>query len=55
MVRALLAARWTTVRNRGGHEIWRCPCGSHSTALPNHREISAGVVTSIFRQMEACA
>lgn len=55
MVRVLRAAGWTTLRDRGGHEIWGCPCGTHSTALPHHREISAGVVTSILKQMEACA
>lgn len=54
MVRTLRRSRWFAVRNRGGHEVWSCPCGRHSTALPNHRQISAGVVSSIERQMEAC-
>lgn len=54
-VRVLRLAGWMALRDRGGHEIWGCLCGSHSTALPHHREISAGVVTSILKQMEACA
>jgi len=41
------------LRNVGGHEIWGCPCGAHTAPLPNHREVTAGVVRSISRQM-AC-
>jgi hypothetical protein len=29
-----------TLRNVGGHEIWGCPCGSHTAPLPNHREVT---------------
>ena len=49
--RALFAARCTSLRNRGGHEIWGCPCGQHTAPLPNHREITAGVVGAIIKQM----
>lgn len=54
LIEAALRARGCTpLRNRGGHEVWGCPCGQHTTALPNHKEITAGVVTSIQKQM-AC-
>jgi len=49
--RALIAAGCRPLRNRGGHEVWGCPCGQHTTALPNHRETTAGVVSSIIKQM----
>lgn len=42
-----------TLRNVGGHGIWGCPCGSHTAPLPNHREVTPGVVRSISKQM-AC-
>jgi predicted RNA binding protein YcfA (HicA-like mRNA interferase family) len=37
---------------RGGHEIWKCPCGGHTTALPRHRDISPGTCASIIRHLE---
>lgn len=43
----------TSLRNTGGHEVWGCPCGSHTAPLPNHRTITAGVVTGIETMM-AC-
>lgn len=51
IAQALLAGGCRRLRNRGGHEVWGCPCGKHTTALPNHREITAGVVASIIKQM----
>jgi predicted RNA binding protein YcfA (HicA-like mRNA interferase family) len=53
VVRALMSEGCTSLRNVGGHEVWGCPCGLHRAPLPNHSEISAGVVKSIGRQM-AC-
>jgi predicted RNA binding protein YcfA (HicA-like mRNA interferase family) len=38
-------------RTTGGHDVWGCPCGSHSAPVPRHNEISAGVVGSIEKQM----
>lgn len=38
-------------RTTGGHDVWACPCGSHSAPVPRHNEISAGVVGSIQKQM----
>lgn len=51
VIAALRAHGCEPVRNRGGHEVWKCPCGEHTTAVPNHREITAGVVNSIQKQM----
>lgn len=53
IVEALRAGQSTSLRNVGGYEIWECPCGKHTAAVPNHREITAGVVRSISKQM-AC-
>jgi predicted RNA binding protein YcfA (HicA-like mRNA interferase family) len=49
--RALRGAGCRPLRNRGGHEVWGCPCGQHTAPLPNHREITAGVVDSIQKMM----
>ena len=53
IVKALRDNGCEPLRNVGGHEIWGCPCGQHSAPLPNHREVTAGVVRSISKQM-AC-
>ena len=37
--------------DRGDHTIWACPCGKHKAPVPRHREITAGVVGSIQKQM----
>jgi predicted RNA binding protein YcfA (HicA-like mRNA interferase family) len=37
---------------RGGHEIWKCPCGAHTTALPRHRDISPGTCASIIKHLQ---
>lgn len=44
LVRALIAAGCTSIRNDGDHEVYGCPCGSHIYPVPRHREISSGVV-----------
>lgn len=49
---ALRAQGCSPLRNRGGHEVWGCPCGKHTAPLPNHGEVSAGVIRSIARQMD---
>ncbi|MDX6287173.1 MAG: hypothetical protein QOG53_2658 [Frankiales bacterium] len=40
-------------RSGGRHEVWGCPCGKHSTALPDHRQVTAGVIRNIIRDL-AC-
>jgi len=35
----LIKAEWTLVR-KNKHEVWHCPCGKHTTAVPIH---SAGI------------
>lgn len=42
-----------SLRNRGGHEVWGCPCGSHTFALPNHPTTSPGVVRNAIKRL-AC-
>lgn len=41
---ALKAQHCRPLRNRGGHEVWGCPCGQHTFSLPNHTVTSPGVV-----------
>jgi predicted RNA binding protein YcfA (HicA-like mRNA interferase family) len=50
---ALRGVGCVSIRDRGDHEVWQCPCGQHVTALPWHKEITAGVVRSIEKQI-AC-
>lgn len=38
------------VREGGGHEVWRCGCGQHQTAVPRH-EVSSYVIGQISKQM----
>ncbi|MGB8199164.1 MAG: hypothetical protein WCF33_05640 [Pseudonocardiaceae bacterium] len=38
-------------RQGSEHEIWRCSCGKHQTALPRHNIVSPYVVGQIGRQM----
>ncbi|MGH2843760.1 MAG: type II toxin-antitoxin system HicA family toxin [Solirubrobacteraceae bacterium] len=40
------------VREGGNHEIWRCPCGQHQSAVPRHGDVSSSVVDKIGQQMK---
>ena len=51
VVAALRASGCVSLRNRGGHEVWGCPCGAHTAPLPNGRHITAGVVRAIAKEM----
>lgn len=53
VVTALEAEGCRQLSNKGPHEKFGCPCGEHTTSVPRHREITAGVVKSISKQM-AC-
>lgn len=53
VVERLTASGCHSIRNKGGHQVWQCPCGKHLAPLPNHRTTTAGVVRSIQNQM-AC-
>lgn len=37
----------------GAHTKYVCPCRRHTTAVPRHKEITAGVVRNIVSQL-AC-
>lgn len=41
------------IRRTGDHDIWECPCGHHSTAVPRHSQISPGSIRNIGRDL-AC-
>ncbi len=45
--------RCRVLRNKGGHEVWGCPCGKHQAPLPRHTTVSPGVVRSISTKL-AC-
>lgn len=53
VIAALRAQGCYSIRNKGDHEIYQCPCGSHKTAVPRHTRVTAGVVSSVGAQM-AC-
>jgi predicted RNA binding protein YcfA (HicA-like mRNA interferase family) len=53
VVAALLEQGCRKLSERGIHEKWGCPCGQHTTAVPRHAELSAGVARKIQRHM-AC-
>lgn len=48
---ALREAGCALLSESGGHTKYGCPCGRHSTALPRHKNITAGVVRSIGNQL----
>ena len=51
---ALAAHGCFPIRSRGDHDVWGCPCDKkHKAPVPRHRNISAGVVREIGKQM-AC-
>ncbi|WP_442916553.1 type II toxin-antitoxin system HicA family toxin [Lentzea sp. DG1S-22] len=50
---ALRKAGCVLVSDSGSHTEYGCPCGRHTTAVPRHKEITAGVVGSISKQL-AC-
>ncbi|MQA64201.1 MAG: addiction module toxin, HicA family [Actinophytocola sp.] len=51
VISALESNGCRSLRDRGGHEIYGCPCGKHSAPVPRHTEVTAGVVRSIGQQM----
>jgi len=55
VVRALAVQGRYKVSERGIHEKWRCPptCGKHTTSVPRHNEVTAGVVGNLIRDL-AC-
>lgn len=53
--RAVLAAlarhRCEVLRDTGGHTVFGCLCGEHRAPVPRHGTITAGVASSIGKQM----
>lgn len=55
MIAELKAAGWVVLRKDGRHAVYGCPCGSHTTPLPqSHKTISPGVVRKIRQAIEKC-
>jgi hypothetical protein len=55
VVAALLKQGCAKLSGRGIHEKWGCPqsCGKHTTAVPRHNEVKAGVIRGIISDL-AC-
>jgi hypothetical protein len=53
VVAALRKQGCLKLSEQGIHEKWGCPpaCGRHTTAVPRHNEIKAGVVRGIISDM----
>lgn len=51
VVKALRANGCRMVRDTGPHTAWLCLDGAHTTFVPRHTTIPAGVVRSIENQM----
>ena len=53
VVRALTDHGCYKASERGIHEKWKCPrtCGKHTTSVPRHNEITAGVISNIIRDL----
>jgi hypothetical protein len=54
VIKALLSAGCLMQSDEGRHEKWVCPskCGQHSTAVPRHTEITAGVIRGIIQDLK---
>jgi hypothetical protein len=53
-VRALTRHGCSKLSDEGIHEEWGCPegCGEHTTALPRHKQITAGVIRNIIADLK---
>jgi predicted RNA binding protein YcfA (HicA-like mRNA interferase family) len=54
VIRALTVHGCLRLSDEGKHEKWRCPerCGRHTTAVPRHAEITAGVLRGIITDLK---
>lgn len=53
VVRALTRQGCRKTSEQGIHEKWGCPpaCGKHTTSVPRHSEVTAGVLGNIIRDL----
>ncbi|MFK0245575.1 type II toxin-antitoxin system HicA family toxin [Amycolatopsis azurea] len=49
--RALLDESCAHKSTRGSHEKWVCPCGRHQAIVPNHKNVSPGVVDDVIKKL----
>jgi predicted RNA binding protein YcfA (HicA-like mRNA interferase family) len=54
VTKALVRHGCIKLRDTGSHEKWGCPaaCGAHTTAVPRHGQITAGVVRNLIADLE---
>ena len=54
VIRALTVHGCLKLSDEGKHEKWGCPenCGQHTTAVPRHAEITAGVLRGIITNLK---
>lgn len=52
VVAVLRAHGWVMLRTaKGNHEVWGEPGGTAKVTVPHHREVSAGVLRQLVKQL----
>lgn len=49
--RFLIKKGWEHLRTVGSHETWQSPDGTVKQTVPNHREVSPGIVAQIIKKL----
>lgn len=49
--RKLVTHGCVLLRTTGSHQQWVCPCGKHRVSIPNHRDVSPGVVRNTTKNL----
>ncbi len=54
VIKALLRHGCSKLSEEGKHEKWMCAmaCGGHTTAVPRHATITAGVIRNIITDLK---
>ncbi|WP_111835771.1 type II toxin-antitoxin system HicA family toxin [Actinomyces bovis] len=54
VVKVLRAQGWVLLRTaKGDHEVWGPPGGPANVTIAHHREVSAGVLRQVAKQLPA--
>lgn len=52
VVAVLRSQGWVLLRTaKGDHEVWGLPDGTAKVTVPHHREVSAGVLRQLAKQL----